>query len=83
MHYIGILVVLLGLTFATGGHSQTFGKAAEAVTRGEVSEAVDLLSTAVRRTLQDADLSQKKADSAAANQIPVDPRATRHLQVVR
>ena len=77
MHYIGILVVLLGLTFATGGHSQTFGKAAEAVTRGEVSDAIELLSTAVRRTLQDADV--KKADTAAAPQLPT----ARPVQIVR
>ena len=70
MHYIGILVVLLTLTFATGGHSQTFGKAAEAVTKGEVGDAIDLFQTALRQTLKDADVSQKKAEAVAMAQLP-------------
>lgn len=79
MHYFGILAILLTLTFATGGHSQTFSKAAEAVSKGEVSDAIDLFSTALRRTIQDADVAQRKADAAPA--APVEVRQARAMMV--
>lgn len=81
MHYLGILVVLIAVTFATGGHSQTFSKAAEAVTKGDVVEAVDLFSTALRRTIQDADVARKNDAAVAVAQsdlrMPRLPQLTR------
>lgn len=77
MHYIAILAVLVLLAFATGGHSNAFGQAAEAATKGDMAEALDLFSTALRRTLQDADVSQRKAEAQAVAQAQPDPRYAR------
>lgn len=71
MHYLAILTVILAVTFATGGHSETFGDAYKAATRGDVSEAIDLLSTAVRRTLRDADTPEHRNPAPA--ELPVLP----------
>ena len=67
MHYFGILLVILAVTLATGGHSSTFTAAAQAVSKGNVTEAVGLFSVALRRTLKDADTSQRKAEAEAVN----------------
>ena len=75
MHYIGILCVLVLLAFATGGHSQAFGRAAEAATKGDVAEAIDLFSTALRRTLQDADVAQRRAEAQALAQAQAQAQA--------
>lgn len=55
MHYIPILCVVGFITFATGGHSETFGESYDAAMSGEVDRAVDLFVDAVRSTLNDAD----------------------------
>ena len=65
MHYIAILTLVGFITFATGGHSQTFGKAYDAVMRGDMDNAVSLFTTALRSTLKDADSSPSSCDSAA------------------
>ena len=65
MHYIAILTFVGFITFATGGHSQTFGKAYEAVMRGDMQSAVSLFTKAIRRTLHDADTSAASCDPAA------------------
>ena len=49
------LAVVALISFATSGQSATFVASYEAVARGEVSQASDLLRTAVRKSLQDAD----------------------------
>tara|TARA_R100000365_G_C2672987_1_gene21462 strand:+ start:203 stop:451 length:249 start_codon:yes stop_codon:yes gene_type:complete len=65
MHYIAILTFVGFVTFATGGHSQTFGKAYDAVMRGDVDSAVNLFTKALRSTLQDADSGRDDCDSKA------------------
>ena len=65
MHYIAILAFVGFVTLATGGHSATFGKAYEAVVRGDVDKAVGLFTTALRSTIKDADSGRTDCDSAA------------------
>ena len=55
MHYLMILPVIAVLAFATGGHSAAFAGSYEAAARGDVSTALELFTTAIQRTLSDAD----------------------------
>ena len=59
MHHLIMLAVIAGITLGTSGHSQTFAASYEAVSRGEVSKAVDLFATAVRSSLSDADQQER------------------------
>lgn len=65
MHYIAILAFVGFVTLATGGHSATFGRAYDAVVRGDVDKAMTLFTTALRSTIQDADTSGSTCESPA------------------
>ena len=82
MHYLAILTVLLTVTLATGGHSELFSKAGQAIARGNVSDAVDLFSTALRRTLKDADVAQQRKSEGQPIKV-ADARPTRPASGIR
>ena len=59
MHQMIMLAIVAAITFGTSGYSQTFAASYRAVSRGDVSQAVDLFTTAIRNSLADADRQEQ------------------------
>ena len=71
MHQILSLAIVVGLTFATAGHSKTFSASYAAATRGEISQAADLFKTAVVKSISDAGEQERQKSARRAGLVAV------------
>ena len=63
MHQLVSLVIIVGLTFATAGHSKTFSASYAAAMKGELVQAASLFKTAIVKSVSDAGEQERQKNA--------------------
>jgi hypothetical protein len=71
MHQLLSLAIVVGLTFATAGHSKMFAASYDAAARGEISQAAGLFKTAIVKSISDAGEQERQRNARRAGLVAV------------